>query len=192
MPCSYRDRNTSWMEVSSSAAIWGGRPFSGQVQLAEQRRIQVPAVFPTGPGLDRNPGCLQPRPDSVPGGVVLPGDLLRGAAVGDVPAVQIRWWRHYLWFRVRRRGRWPVDVEFSSSHGDPPGRHLVLGTDGLVVQEPGDLQLGQGWFCPNAGGGGACGSGRRGIPCRRNAAFTLVVVVARTAATSRTVLPSST
>jgi hypothetical protein len=42
------------------------------------------------------------------------------------------------------------------------------------------------------GGGGFCGSGRRGIPCRRNAAFTLVVVVARTAATSRTVLPSST
>jgi len=48
------------------------------------------------------------------------------------------------------------------------------------------------WFCPTRGGGGDCGSGRRGIPCRRSAAFTLVVVVPSAAATCRTVIPSST
>jgi hypothetical protein len=68
----------------------GGGPFPGPVQLPQQRRIQVLAIFPAGAGLDSNPGGLQPGPDEVSGGVVLPGDLLQGAALGDVPAVQNR------------------------------------------------------------------------------------------------------
>ena len=86
----------------------------------------------------------------------------------------------------------PVDVEFSSSHRHPVGRYPVHGADRRVVQAPGHVQLGQGGSVQLQGRGGACGSGRRGIPCRRSAAFTLVVVVPRAAATSRTVPPFST
>jgi len=47
---------------------FGGRPFPGQVQVPQQRRIQVLAVLPAE--LDRNPGGLQPAEGRVSQGGV--------------------------------------------------------------------------------------------------------------------------
>ena len=101
-------------------------------------------MFPAGAGLDRNPGGLQPGADGVPGGVVLPGDLLEGAFLRDVPVVQDRCGRHRRGFGVWWRHLRPVNVELSASHRHPVRRYLVHGADRLVVQAPGDVELGQG------------------------------------------------
>ena len=65
----------------------GGRPFPVHIQVTQQFGVEVFAVFPAGPGLDGDPGGLQPGPDGVPGGVVLVGDLFQGAALGHIPAL---------------------------------------------------------------------------------------------------------
>jgi len=113
----------------SAAALTAAAPSPAEpLQITQQHWIQVHAMLPTGQGLDRNPGGLQPGPDGVPGGVVLPGDLVQAAALG-VPTVKIR--RH----RRRRVWMWwcrPPDAEFSSSPrepiaagtGSPAGRSL--------------------------------------------------------------------
>src|SRR5664279_2139860 len=66
----------------------GGTPFAFLVQLGDQDRVQVLAVLPRSAWLHRDSGVGQPRADHALGGVLPPGDLLQGAALVDVPAVQ--------------------------------------------------------------------------------------------------------